>query len=133
LRGGKVHRIQRQVALKTLDKIDEEKTEDTQRYEGRRIAHPGLFFILANAADAVNEPFNRAKYRMKEGPLPFKHAVHKRSDWLGNRDDDREENQYLYDAYQCHVETSEFLRSKQGVDQVNEQEGRNDPGDSVFH
>jgi hypothetical protein len=95
--------------------------------------NPRLFLVLANSTDAINNAFDRVENRMKERPLPLKYPVHVRTDWLGNRDDDREEDQYLHNAYQSHVETSEFLRSQQSVDQVNKQEGRNDSGDGVFH
>jgi hypothetical protein len=70
---------------------------------------------------------------MEEGPLSLEDAVHERSDWLRDREDDREEDQNLNNAYQCHVEPSEFLWPQKSVDQVNEKESRDNSGDGVFH
>jgi hypothetical protein len=95
--------------------------------------HPGLLFIFTYSTHAIDKPFNRSKHRVKERALTFEDTMHEAANGLCDHDDDREENQYLQNSYESHVDTSEFLRSQQRVDQVNKQDGREETGDSVFH
>src|SRR5207245_11689580 len=47
----------------------EQEAECAQRDQGRRIPYPRLLDVLLNAAEPKNQPLDRAKYGMEEGPL----------------------------------------------------------------
>jgi hypothetical protein len=65
------------MSLQPLQQVHEEKAEDTQRDHRSRVTYPGLLFPLADAAEFIDQAFQRAENRMEEGPLSFKNTMHK--------------------------------------------------------
>ena len=81
-----VHRVQRKQALQAAAaRIRKQKTEYAQGDQGCRVAHPGLLDIFVDAAEPIDQPFERPENRMKERPLAFKHPIHEDARRLGER------------------------------------------------
>ena len=130
---GKLHGIQRQMALQPLQQVDEQKAEDAQRNHGGRVADPRLLLVLADSAKPIDQPLQWAKNGVKKCSLALEDTVHERAHGLGDRQHNTEKNQYLRNTDPSHFSTSKLLRPKQRVHQINEQSRRHDSRNGVFH
>src|SRR5258708_6150597 len=70
---------------------------------------------------------------MKKCALAFKHPIHQRAHRFGDHKHNSKKDQNLRYTDPGHFSTSELLRPKQGIHQVNEQGRRHDSRDGVFH
>ena len=124
----------RQQTLQPLKAVGEQQAYSRETEHGKCILAPVHLLAGVDAGELVNKPFDRTKHRIQPGALAFQHASQIDAYRTNARQQNRGVKAKLQPAIDGH---SEFLREKQGEDQVAQQQnGQNQPnsgGDIDLH
>ena len=97
-------------------------------------SRPPLLFVLPDATQLVDQPFNRPKHRVEERALPLEHPGHEQAHRLREGEDQAEERKNLQNTDTGHGRASELLGLEHRPPEVHEQKHRYDAGyDVVEH
>ena len=132
LGGAKSLRIERQQTLEPHERVRDQKGKQAERQKRCGVLRPPLFLILADAAQLVDEHFDRPEHRMQERPLALEQPRHEQPDWFGDGQNQAEEHDNLQNANASHRSASKLLGLEHRPPEVHEQKHRNDAGHDVI-
>ena len=95
-------RIEREQALKPLQRVERDKSDEAEDQQRDGIGEPMLLFLFIDAAAPVDRALERAQHRMQKGALAIEDARHVAAEWPGDGDDDHAEERDLDPAVQGH-------------------------------
>ena len=80
-----VLRIQREMALQSLQQIGEEKAGEAESNQAGGVLRPALAVILAYSGRAIGKNFQPAQHGMKEGAAAIEDCFHEKAHGLGEK------------------------------------------------
>ena len=95
-------RIERQVALQPLQRVDEQESENAECQHASRVVCPALLRVLPDAAELVDQALQGANQHVEEGALALKHLRHEQAKRLREQQDEAEKHGDLENPIPCH-------------------------------
>ncbi len=102
LRRAEPLRVQGQVPLQPLDEVREDELRNGERQQRARVLRPSLLDVFPDSAQPVDQPLERPQDRVQKRALALEQPGHEDAERLGQREDQREEEQNLVDPYRRH-------------------------------
>ena len=100
--GVKVLRVEGQNALCPLQKVHQQKPEDTEADQRRRVLGPALLGVFMHPTHLVRKNFDPPQSGMQERALALEDTRHVSAERLGEREHQGEENHNLENSYTGH-------------------------------
>src|SRR5450631_530181 len=101
-RSRELFRIERQEELQPLDRVRHNDAEDAEEKQRRRVLLPVLGSRLFKTTQSQQESLDGAQRAAEGLPLTFEHAIQVNTKWLGQRQDDQQEQSDLQPTVKIH-------------------------------
>src|SRR5262249_45721993 len=104
-------RIQRQDLLQALDCVCNQQRDGAENQQLERVGFPVLALPRVDAAEPVEQPFDRPEKARQRLPVAFEDAEHVDAERLCDRQDKRREKQNLKPAVERHKKSLRTARA----------------------